>query len=667
MENPGYPTEWKWYKSIKFQILAVLAVQFIALLSIVLTSLYFINLRQHDYIILNLTGQLRVLNEGMVTRAKHINAQGPRDGASTRIESELFRKDIQMQVSAFDRIVRSLKARSIEADLVNPGALAPVPVTGPKVPNLAQKAEPIICNWDLESRNQMDATAMVWDRFHAGLKPWLNPDAEASTRNGAAHFIVDHEMELTQSTAALANTFRAMMEKKLNHIQMLNDGAIGILVTISLTIIYILYRQVFRQVDQTVAGFQRVARGELSLQIPVQEQNEIGVMTATFNDLTRRLSTLFHLSDQINKTDNVDDTLEYVFECFPVFFPIDWVGLLRSSRNNREFHIDRSFSIKSYDLDERDHHSAEHSIFARTAEEARPFCNCLELANGNGSAWQNDAFVQQLQNNGLRSFFFLPISQNALETAVLVLASKEGNAYNADHLEFLTNIAGQVARSFEKTIGMESLVVSSIRGLAKLAESRDPETGDHLFRMSHYSALIAEEMGNTEQYREVVTPHYVRDILRFSPMHDIGKVGISDGILLKPGKLDEQELEEMQQHPLIGGDVLRRCEEQMNAVGRSVFRVGIEIAECHHERFDGSGYPNRIKGEQIPLSARIVAAADVFDALTSKRPYKEAWPVEKAVSYLEGQAGSHFDPAVVQACLRAMPKIMAIYDRHKHV
>jgi len=666
MENPGYSKEWKWYKSIKFQVLTALSVQFVALLSIVITSLYFINLRQHDYIILNLTGQLRVLNEGMVTRAKHINAQGSRDSASARTESELFRKDIQMQVSAFDRIVRSLKARSIEADLINPRALSSVPTTaGPKVPSLSQNAEPIICNWDLESRNQMDATALVWDRFHDGLKKWLVPDAEASTRNGAAHYIVDHEMDLTQSTAALANTFRAMMEKKLMHIQMLNDTAIAIIVTISLTIIFILYRQVFRQVDQTVAGFQRVARGELSLQIPVQQQNEIGVMTATFNDLTRRLSTLFHLSDQINKTDNVDDTLKYVFECFPVFFPIDWVGLLRSSRNNLEYHIDRSFSIKTYELDERDHHPADKSVFIYTAEEARPFCNCLDQAGA--SSWRNDEFVKRLQKAGLRSFFFLPISQNALETAVLVLAGEDENAYNADHLEFLTNIAGQVARSFEKTIGMESLVISSIRGLARLAESRDPETGDHLYRMSHYSALIAEEMGNTTQYRDLINPHYVRDILRFSPMHDIGKVGISDGILLKPGQLDEQELEEMRQHPIIGGDVLRRCEEQMNAVGRSVFRVGIEIAECHHEKFDGSGYPKKIKGKEIPLSARIVAAADVFDALTSKRPYKEAWPVDKAVSYLQAQAGSHFDPAVVEACLRAMPKIMEIYDQHKHV
>jgi len=665
MEKPDYPIEWKWYKSIKFQVLAILAVQFIALLSIILTSLYFINLRQHDYIILNLTGQLRVLNEGMVTRARHINSQGPRDNASAKTESELFRKDITMQIAAFDRIIRSLKARSIEADLINPSALEPVPAGVPRVPGLTRKAEPIVCNWDPESRSQMDATARVWDQFHSGLKKWLLADIQSSTRNAAAHFIVDHEADLTDSTAALANTFRSMMEKKLNHIELLNDSAIVILVTISLTIIFILYRQVFRQVDQTVAGFQRVARGELSLQIPVREYNEIGILTATFNDLTRRLSTLFHLSDQINKTDNVSDTLKYVFECFPVFFPIDWVGLLRSSRNNTEYHIDRSYSLKTYELDERVHHDAVDSIFQKTSDKAVPFCNCLE--NAEDPDWQQDKFVTRLQANGLRSYFFLPISQNALETAVLVLGTESENAYNADHLEFLTNIAGQVARSFEKTIGMENLVISSIRGLAKLAESRDPETGDHLFRMSHYSALIAEELGKTPKYNEQINPQYVRDILQFSPMHDIGKVGVSDSILLKPGALDEQELREMREHTTIGADVLRRCEDQMNAVGRSVFRVGIEIAECHHEKFDGTGYPAEIAGEKIPLSARIVATADVFDALTSRRPYKEAWPIEKAIDYLREQAGSHFDPEVVEACLRAMPKILEIYDRHKHV
>jgi response regulator RpfG family c-di-GMP phosphodiesterase len=214
---------------------------------------------------------------------------------------------------------------------------------------------------------------------------------------------------------------------------------------------------------------------------------------------------------------------------------------------------------------------------------------------------------------------------------------------------------------------MESLVISTVKGLAKLAESRDPETGDHLFRMSHYSAMVAEELGKTDKYRELIDTNYVRDILKFAPMHDIGKVGISDSILLKPGKLDDNEYNIMQQHPLIGADVLRRCEEQMNAVGRSVFQIGIEIAESHHEKFDGSGYPFQLQGEAIPLSARIVAVADVFDALTSKRPYKEAWSVEKALALLDEESGRHFDPEVITAFKQAIPRIMGIYEQHKHI
>ena len=150
-------------------------------------------------------------------------------------------------------------------------------------------------------------------------------------------------------------------------------------------------------------------------------------------------------------------------------------------------------------------------------------------------------------------------------------------------------------------------------------------------------------------------------------MHDIGKVGIEDSILLKPGKLSAEERAEMEKHPLIGARVLQHCEQQMNAVGRSVFKIGIEITASHHEKYDGSGYPAKLKSTEIPLSARIVAAADVFDALTSKRPYKEAWTIEKALSVMKEDAGKHFDPLVIEALEAAMPKVMDVYNEHKHV
>ena len=267
---------------------------------------------------------------------------------------------------------------------------------------------------------------------------------------------------------------------------------------------------------------------------------------------------------------------------------------------------------------------------------------------------------------GLNAALFLPLNISHNHPVVMVFASAQKN-YSAEHIEFLTNIAATVSHVLEKTVVVENLVSAAFSGLAKLAESRDPETGDHLTRMALYSAVIAEELASKGAYTELITPQYIRDVYNFAPMHDIGKVGISDDILLKPGRLDAKERQEMERHPTIGGEVLQKAEQQMQAMGHSIFTIGIEIAECHHEKFDGSGYPNQLRQTEIPLSARIVAVADVFDALTSKRPYKDAWPIEKALNLLEEESGKHFDPEVIAAMKKALPAIMEIYDRLKHV
>jgi len=185
--------------------------------------------------------------------------------------------------------------------------------------------------------------------------------------------------------------------------------------------------------------------------------------------------------------------------------------------------------------------------------------------------------------------------------------------------------------------------------------------------MSLYSYILAQELYEDGIYQHEHKSSYPRHVFNFAPMHDIGKVGVEDSILLKPGKLTSEQWLEMKKHPVIGADVLRRCESQVNQAGYSMFTIGIEIAEGHHEKFDGSGYPYQRKGEEIPLSARIVALADVFDALTSRRPYKEAWPIEKALKLIDDESGKHFDPNVVKAFKSALPKIMEVYDKHKHI
>lgn len=198
-------------------------------------------------------------------------------------------------------------------------------------------------------------------------------------------------------------------------------------------------------------------------------------------------------------------------------------------------------------------------------------------------------------------------------------------------------------------------------GLAKLAETRDPETGQHLERMRNYSRLIAEEMSTLPEYNLYITEAYILDIYNSSPLHDIGKVGIPDAILLKPGRLTQREFEVMKKHSAIGGDALRAADKQLG--GESFLTLGKEIAYHHHEKWDGSGYPDGLKGTKIPLSARIVAIADVYDALTSKRIYKEAVPHDQARGIIIDSSGSHFAEDIVRAFIKRESDFLKIRDR----
>lgn len=183
--------------------------------------------------------------------------------------------------------------------------------------------------------------------------------------------------------------------------------------------------------------------------------------------------------------------------------------------------------------------------------------------------------------------------------------------------------------------------------LASLAESRDPETGEHLERIRSYCYILAEELKNNGPYTELIDDQFVEDLYRASPLHDIGKIGIPDCILLKPGSLTDEEFEIMRQHSVIGAEAFRKTVR--GAAATSFMEMAADITRYHHERFDGSGYPDGLKGQDIPLSARILALADVYDALTSSRVYKPAFRSEVAYTMICQERGKHFDPVVVDA------------------
>lgn len=183
----------------------------------------------------------------------------------------------------------------------------------------------------------------------------------------------------------------------------------------------------------------------------------------------------------------------------------------------------------------------------------------------------------------------------------------------------------------------------AIEVLARTAEFRDDDTGLHTRRVGELSASIAFELGETAEF--------VSALRLAAPLHDVGKVGLSDAILLKPGRYTDEETEIMRRHTTMGAKILERCESPLMMLAHS-------IALHHHEWWDGSGYPTGLAGEDIPLAARIVAVADVYDALTNERPYKPAWSIADAVAEIESQSGTHFDPRVVRAFLRVIDSLM---------
>ncbi len=190
---------------------------------------------------------------------------------------------------------------------------------------------------------------------------------------------------------------------------------------------------------------------------------------------------------------------------------------------------------------------------------------------------------------------------------------------------------------------------ATIMGLAKLTEYRDHDTGSHLERIQEYVKMLTEELANFPDFIDYLTPEYVEDIHLSSILHDIGKVGIPDAILLKPGRLDTMEFDIIKRHSQYGGDALKAVESKIK--GESFLTLGREIAYFHHEKWDGTGYPTAIINNKIPLSARIVAVADVYDALTSKRIYKEAYSHNTAVDIMVSEQNKHFDPQVIDAFL----------------
>jgi len=252
-------------------------------------------------------------------------------------------------------------------------------------------------------------------------------------------------------------------------------------------------------------------------------------------------------------------------------------------------------------------------------------------------------FLMRALNEGARDFLSKPFDRYELLARVRNLL----DAHLALRLKFdQQGVLEEMVR--QRTAEVVQSRLEIVQRLGRASEYRDNETGRHILRMSHSAALLAKQIGWSDERCNL--------ILHTSTMHDLGKIGISDTILLKPARLTLEERAIMETHTTIGADILSGSNNELLETGRV-------IALTHHEKWDGSGYPHKLSGETIPMEGRIAAIVDVFDALTSVRPYKKAWPVDEAVEDMRQQSGAHFDPELVEHFLTILPEVLRIGER----
>lgn len=266
----------------------------------------------------------------------------------------------------------------------------------------------------------------------------------------------------------------------------------------------------------------------------------------------------------------------------------------------------------------------------------------------------NQDFDKQ-NNYKCTSMLAVPMKDNSNEiigVIQLINAKEDNKTVSFDDalrplITSFASLAAMAVKNVQLKDSIKNAYLDTIYRLSVAAEFKDTDTGLHIRRMSLYSQIIAREMGMDEDLCEL--------ILYASPLHDIGKIGIPDRILLKPAKLDEDEWVVMKQHTIMGYEILKDSEHEL-------IKMASIVALNHHERFDGNGYPSGINGYDIPVEGRIVSLADVFDALSSRRPYKDPWPVEKILNVIHGERGKQFDPGVIDAFDKGLDEIMEIRE-----
>jgi len=507
----------------------------------------------------------------------------------------------------------------------------------------------------------------MWGKF----KTYIEVVLEQKSNTAALAEAVKYTNENNETLLGYSNEITEIVvdyNKNRSMVMIYVSIAIAILAFVLSGIFFFnIYYYLFVPINQLYKGMAEVGITGMDA-IPARiEKKELTPVFSEVQGIFEKFNSLIHLIENLNKDITFKEVLEYIYKSFLPYIPYTYIGValigddgntIRASYGAAgKYHKNLAQKLLGYETKIK---STSLDSIIETGK-VRVINDLEDYVQGKPLKEYNKVLLEE----GIRSSITFPLKNNNKTAGIIFFSSNTKNVYKKEHIEFLKILANSIVLCLEKSIFVDDMVVGSVQALASLAEQRDSETGEHINRMSTYSKVITELLSKNKKYSYIIDIDYISDIKRFSPLHDIGKVGIRDDILLKPGKLTADEFQIMKTHTLYGAWVLKAAEEHIQKRGRSIFKLGIEIAEGHHERWDGTGYPHGKSGENIPLSARIVAAADVFDALTSKRPYKEAFTFEESCKIIVDGSGKHFDPDISAIFVEHRDTIREIYEDFK--
>ena len=353
----------------------------------------------------------------------------------------------------------------------------------------------------------------------------------------------------------------------------------------------------------------------------------------------------------------IEDVLENLFRHLAPRMPIDRIDIAYVNRHRGTIVTDHVVTGRVTQFNEPPREDALDSIrFGECLKTGLPVI--LDDLDMLAAPRMKDESLRILQQAGIHSVMMFPLLLSGSVFAFLTFASNQSCHFGAEEQQLGRNIATELSSLLDKTLLTKTIFSRITHTFSELVDRKDVETGDHITRMVTYSTWIAEQLLTHPDGDYRLDRRFVRDIANNAAIHDIGKVAVPDAILKKPGKLDEAEWAVMKTHSAVGADILRELKEELLIFRQDFYEVAENIARHHHERWDGTGYPAGLRGHDIPIEARIVAVADVFDALSSRRSYKPAWELDACFDEMRRIRGTHLDPELVDLFLALQPRLI---------